>query len=91
MLLLMSVSELDSLKSLLDQPMRVKLTDGRIIEGAFQCADKNLNFILANATEYYGAEDVNFAEGDVKNSRAVGMVVIPGQHIISCCVEKQDS
>ena len=83
-------TELDALSALVDKPMRIMLTDGRIIEGNFECADKDFNFILGQATEFYGASDVNFTEGEAKSSRAVGMVVIPGKHIVSCCIAKKD-
>ena len=44
---------LDELQTFLGQTLRVLLKDGRLIEGQFQCMDKDMNFILGNATEYH--------------------------------------
>ena len=48
------MSELDKLKRSLGKTLRIKLDDGRVIEGEFQCMDKDLNFIVGGATEYHG-------------------------------------
>jgi small nuclear ribonucleoprotein (snRNP)-like protein len=37
----------------MESTMRIFVTDGRMIEGEFNCIDSGLNFILDNATEYY--------------------------------------
>lgn len=47
----------NSLADLLNQKLRIYITDGRLIEGNLQCVDKDLNFILGNATEYYVDEE----------------------------------
>lgn len=48
---------LDKMRSLLGQTFRILISDGRLIEGEFQCLDKDLNFILGGAVEYYGLKD----------------------------------
>ena len=71
----------------LSQTVRIKITDGRVIEGEFQCMDKNMNFILGNATEFYGTEKIEFDrdnKDEVHNSRNLGMVMIPGKHVSKC-------
>ena len=45
---------LNELNLLLGSEIRILINDGRIIEGVFSCMDKDLNFILGNATEYHG-------------------------------------
>lgn len=45
------------LNLLLGTEIRVLINDGRIIEGIFSCMDKDLNFILGNATEYHGVSE----------------------------------
>lgn len=34
--------------------VRIKVNDGRVIEGIFSCMDSDMNFILDHAIEYYG-------------------------------------
>jgi len=46
--------ELEGLKKKLGKRLRVLLDDGRVIDGEFQCMDKDLNFIIGGATEYHG-------------------------------------
>ena len=45
---------LAELKLRLGKTLRIKMDDGRVIEGEFQCMDKDLNFIIGGATEYHG-------------------------------------
>jgi small nuclear ribonucleoprotein (snRNP)-like protein len=56
---------LEELKTLLGRSLRVLISDGRVVEGEFQCMDKDLNFILGGATEYYGLKDKRKNELDV--------------------------
>ena len=45
-----------------------------------------MNFILGSATEYHGAQDIDFTT-DKSNFRLLGTVMVPGQHILSCHIE----
>ena len=54
------MSSVELLQSYLGQVVRVRISDGRIIEGEFQCVDKDLNFIIGSAIEYRGVEDGNY-------------------------------
>jgi small nuclear ribonucleoprotein (snRNP)-like protein len=56
---------LEELKTLLGRNLRVLISDGRVVEGEFQCMDKDLNFILGGATEYYGLKDNGKNQFDV--------------------------
>jgi small nuclear ribonucleoprotein (snRNP)-like protein len=51
------MSALDHIRELLGKPIRIVLSDGRIIEGSLTCMDKDLNFILGDAQEYHGVGD----------------------------------
>lgn len=51
------MSALDNLKELLNTPVRVVLSDGRVIEGNLHCMDKDLNFIISDAQEFHGVSE----------------------------------
>lgn len=51
------MSNLESFKCYLGQTVRVQVSDGRVVEGRLQCMDRELNFIIAEAVEYFGVED----------------------------------
>jgi small nuclear ribonucleoprotein (snRNP)-like protein len=53
----MSSQSVDTLKTYLGKQLRIRISDGRVIEGIFQCMDKDLNFVLAGAVEYYACND----------------------------------
>lgn len=54
-----TMSSLDGVRALLGKEVRVVLDDGRVIEGSLQCLDKDLNFIIGEASEYHGVSDGN--------------------------------
>ncbi|CEG70932.1 hypothetical protein G6F70_000682 [Rhizopus microsporus] len=62
---------IQQLASYLNFQARITITDGRIFIGTFMCVDKQKNVILANTKEYRGAEE-----------RLVGLVMIPGKHLV---------
>ncbi|XP_055694495.1 N-alpha-acetyltransferase 38, NatC auxiliary subunit [Lutzomyia longipalpis] len=66
------------LKSWLNRTFRVVMTDGRILIGVFLCTDVEANVILGMCSEYTeeGGEE-----------RILGLVMIPGRHIISMEVD----
>jgi len=84
-----SSSELEALRVYLNRVLRIKISDGRVIEGEFQCIDRDMNFILGQATEYHGVADVEFNASEAANARSLGgMVMVPGAHILSCHAKK---
>ena len=85
-----SESPLHELSLFLLQKMRITLSDGRVIEGLFECMDKDMNFILGNATEFYGTSSINFASTEIKNVRLLGQVMVPGAHVVSCYIQRQN-
>jgi len=58
------MSSIAALQGMLGKPIRVVLTDGRVIDGNLQCMDKDLNFIIGEANEFHGVEDRKFAPLD---------------------------
>ena len=70
----------------LGQTIRIHISDGRVIEGEFQCMDKDLNFVLGNSVEYYDikAEDISRElPADDVPSRQLGAAMVPGTHVLS--------
>lgn len=63
------------LQSWLNRSFRVVISDGRIIVGTFLCTDKDANVILAMCSEY--------TKDGGGESRNLGLIMIPGRHIVS--------
>lgn len=57
------MSAIDSVRDLLGKGVRILLDDGRVLEGSLQCVDKDLNFIIGEASEYHGVVDGEFYYG----------------------------
>ncbi|KAI9285056.1 hypothetical protein BC943DRAFT_324411 [Umbelopsis sp. AD052] len=73
-------SNVAQLRSYLNHKARIKVSDGRIFIGLFVCTDKDKNTILAHAEEYRGDEQ-----------RLVGLVMIPGKHLLKMDIEDLDA
>ncbi|KAI0178814.1 hypothetical protein GGR52DRAFT_274708 [Hypoxylon sp. FL1284] len=89
------------LKSLLNKNLRIYTTDGRLFIGTFKCTDTNSNVILSLTYEYRQPSQQKLAEAAAASaeagnstvaadmpSRYLGMIVIPGQHIVKMEVEE---
>ncbi|KAH7321264.1 LSM domain-containing protein [Stachybotrys elegans] len=89
------------LASLLNHNLRVLATDGRLFVGSLKCTDPDQNIVLAHTYEYRQPSAERQAEEAEKadkasrgtftldmTSRYLGLVVIPGQHIVKMEVEK---
>ncbi|KAH9892965.1 Sm-like ribonucleoprotein [Xylariomycetidae sp. FL2044] len=88
------------LKSLLNKTLRVNTTDGRIFVGTFKCTDTHRNVVLSLTYEYRQPSQRQLAEAAAAaavdaetisanmSSRYLGLVVIPGQHIVKMEVEE---
>ncbi|KOS18428.1 N-alpha-acetyltransferase 38-B [Escovopsis weberi] len=89
------------ISSLLNQNLRVHTTDGRIFWGAFKCTDSDRNIVLANTYECRfppapaerTAATADDAEGNETSeremaSRYLGLIVVPGEHIVKLEVEQ---
>lgn len=69
-------SALQHVKGLLNQMLRIAITDGRIFIGTFAGTDKPLNILLINAEEYRIGPDEN------PDGRYVGQVLIPWRLVV---------
>ncbi|KAK4229059.1 hypothetical protein QBC38DRAFT_473613 [Podospora fimiseda] len=88
----------DFLQTLLNKNLRITTTDTRIFLGSFKCTDSESNIILQNVYEYRPpiSEQILAAAEDAKNgkvkldmsSRYLGLVVVPGRHIVKIEVEE---
>lgn len=63
------------LRGWLNRHLRIKMTDGRILTGAFLCTDRDANVILGSCSEYLSK--------DHTEARPLGLVMVPGRHILS--------
>ncbi|KXS18874.1 hypothetical protein M427DRAFT_53356 [Gonapodya prolifera JEL478] len=68
------------LRSFLGLKTRATVTDGRVMEGVFACTDRDCNIILAGTKEFTGSDE-----------RFVGMVMVPGKHLVKFEVATKDS
>lgn len=81
----MTMSALEHVKSsLLGETMRLRISDSRLVQGELQCFDKDMNFVLSNATEYHGMDNDTDDACQAKFARYLGMIVVPGSHITKC-------
>ncbi|KAI1436791.1 hypothetical protein GGR50DRAFT_170346 [Xylaria sp. CBS 124048] len=88
------------LNSLINKRLRIHATDGRIFVGDFKCTDTDRNLVLAATYEYRqssgqsatGATTVTLgSKSDTAHeipARHLGLIVIPGEHIVKVEVEE---
>ncbi|OQR82683.1 hypothetical protein ACHHYP_15637 [Achlya hypogyna] len=67
---------------LIDQPLRVEISDGRILIGSFHCLDHEKNLILTETNEYRFAHQDDDELPQVPSKRFLGMTLVPGRHIV---------
>ncbi|XP_012278547.1 N-alpha-acetyltransferase 38, NatC auxiliary subunit [Orussus abietinus] len=74
----LSVEEMPAKKKLkewLNHHLRIKMTDGRVLCGAFLCTDRDANIILGSCSEFLSEEHTE--------ARVLGLVMVPGRHIVT--------
>ncbi|RDA89153.1 hypothetical protein CP532_2270 [Ophiocordyceps camponoti-leonardi (nom. inval.)] len=82
------------LQSLLNKNLRITTTDGRLFWGAFKCTDANQNIVLSHTYEYRKASSAHHTSldqsvrMDVAAARYLGLVVVPGEHIVRMELEQ---
>ncbi|KAL6863058.1 hypothetical protein ACO1O0_003302 [Amphichorda felina] len=91
------------LATLLNKYMRIFTTDGRMFRGAFKCTDPDTNVVLSQTYEYRQPSARQRADAAVDaavekatggsvtldmTSRYLGLVVVPGHHIVKMEVEQ---
>ncbi|NWX40502.1 LSMD1 acetyltransferase, partial [Steatornis caripensis] len=72
------------LEALLNRSLRIRMSDGRTLVGAFLCTDRQANVILGSAQEFLKAADA-FPGSE---PRVLGLAMVPGHHIVSIEVER---
>ncbi|OQR85411.1 hypothetical protein THRCLA_23030 [Thraustotheca clavata] len=73
---------IQSVMQLLNQPLRVEISDGRIIIGLFHCLDHEKNLILTDANEYRYPHNDDDEVPQTPSKRFLGMALVPGKHIV---------
>ncbi|KAJ4373567.1 hypothetical protein N0V86_007709 [Didymella sp. IMI 355093] len=79
------------LSQFIGKNLRIHASDGRVFGGQMKCTDKDRNIILSLAYEYRAPsaeairkaveESGNPSSKVTWNSRYVGLIVVPGQHV----------
>lgn len=70
------------IKDWLNQPMRVSITDGRVLVGVLLCTDRDQNLILGSCNEYIGTPS------EQEEFRVLGLALVPGHHIQSIHIDQ---
>ena len=65
----------------LGQTIRIRLTDGRVVEGTLQALDYLMNFVVGGAIELFGLPTVDASEDTCIRWKDVGTAVVPGKHV----------
>ncbi|KAH8682435.1 hypothetical protein BX600DRAFT_44378 [Xylariales sp. PMI_506] len=87
------------LQSLIGKTLRIYTTDSRLFVGTFKCTDPNSNIVLSLTHEYRQPSPQKLAEAVARmgasetvradmTSRYLGLVVVPGEHIVKIEVEE---
>lgn len=80
------------LKELLSKRLRIRIRDGRVIDGLFMCTDNACNVVLSNCEEFLSQADVDEVENNgsnkTSNIRTLGLAIVPGQEITSISVQE---
>ncbi|CAH0399987.1 unnamed protein product [Chilo suppressalis] len=70
------------LRKWLNMNFRIEMTDGRVLIGVFLCTDRDANVILGACSEY-----LKSSEGVAEEPRVLGLVMVPGRHIVSIQID----
>ena len=81
---------LDSLRSFLQQVLRITTVDSRIFMGIFAGTDKPLNIVLVNAEEYRISQIPGQKVEIIEDGRYVGQVLLPWKMIVKVEVQESD-
>mmetsp|Transcript_37983 Transcript_37983/g.150964 ORF Transcript_37983/g.150964 Transcript_37983/m.150964 type:complete len:91 (-) Transcript_37983:357-629(-) len=74
------------LRELINRPMLIEMTDGRVIQGLFHCIDHLHNIILSNAEERM----MESSNQDETELLWMGLVIVPKEAIRRIRVRNED-
>lgn len=77
----------DLLSTYLNKPLRICMSDGRVLVGVFLCTDQQGNTIIGNCVEHLPASAEKSTSSYDCEPRSVGVVMVPGSHIVSVHVD----
>ena len=92
----MSKTDIEKVHRVLGRKVRVVLTDDRVIEGQFQCMDKDMNLVIGDAMEYHkmlsSKDPLTFVTCPISDlpSRRLGCAVVPGEHMVGIFCDMED-
>mmetsp|Transcript_8800 Transcript_8800/g.13139 ORF Transcript_8800/g.13139 Transcript_8800/m.13139 type:complete len:115 (+) Transcript_8800:25-369(+) len=70
-----------AIRDYIDLPVRVQISDGRVMVGKFVCCDNDLNIVMT------GSQEVPV--GEKGKSCLLGLILIPGKHVVKVEVFKE--
>ncbi|CAG8626701.1 5432_t:CDS:2 [Cetraspora pellucida] len=76
---MVDTTKIQQLRSYLNLKAKITASDGRVFHGTFMCIDKYKNIILSQTEEFRSNE-----------KRFVGLVMIPGKHLVKAEIEDLD-
>ena len=85
-----NLTALDSIRSFLQQVLRITTIDSRIFMGVFAGTDKFLNIILINAEEYRIFQNTGENLEVIEGGRYVGQVLLPWKMIVKVEVHESN-
>ncbi|KAB0799499.1 hypothetical protein PPYR_07379 [Photinus pyralis] len=82
------------LRKWLNKTLKIEMSDGRVLIGVFLCTDRDANIILGSCSEYLPEDTIlERWSSDVSNgdeARMLGLVMVPGKHIVNICMDEID-
>lgn len=63
------------------------MSDGRVLVGVFLCTDRDANVILGSCSEFLPENEEGAGKAN-EEPRMLGLVMVPGKHILSVAVDK---
>jgi len=68
-------------------PLKIEISDGRIVKGHLICTDCNANIVMKNCIEYPSPEESQYEN----LTRNIGLLMIPGKHITKVLLCKNEA